>query len=117
MSPETAGLQRSFALDSDILAPGSALNVDLSGSMSGTLKNPTFRGAFAIVQGEYQGTTLPDLRGRFGYADRELVTHVDALRNGGATLFLTTLTRARAPIASWPDLSVSIRRMSRRTEA
>ena len=32
MSPETAGLQRSFALDSDILAPGSAVNVDLSGS-------------------------------------------------------------------------------------
>jgi hypothetical protein len=32
MSPETAGLQRSFALDSDILAPGSAFNVDLSGS-------------------------------------------------------------------------------------
>jgi len=32
MSPDTAGLQRSFALDSHILAPGSALNVDLSGS-------------------------------------------------------------------------------------
>lgn len=32
MSPEVANLQRSFALDSDILAPGSAVNVDLSGS-------------------------------------------------------------------------------------
>ena len=32
MSPETASLQRSFALDSQILAPGSALNVDLSAS-------------------------------------------------------------------------------------
>ena len=32
MSPETAGLQRSFALDSDVLAPGSAFNVDLNGS-------------------------------------------------------------------------------------
>jgi translocation and assembly module TamB len=61
-------------------------NIDLSGSMTGTLKNPSFRGAFAIVQGEYQGTTLPDLRGRFGYADRELVTHIDALRNGGAAM-------------------------------
>ena len=70
-------------LQSDLGLKG---NVDLSGSMSGTLKNPTFRGAFAIVQGEYQGTTLPDLRGRFGYADRELVTHVDALRNGGAAM-------------------------------
>ena len=32
MSPETAGLQQSFALDSDILAPGSAVNVDLAHS-------------------------------------------------------------------------------------
>jgi hypothetical protein len=32
VSPETAGLQRSFALDSAILAPGSAVNVDLSAS-------------------------------------------------------------------------------------
>jgi translocation and assembly module TamB len=60
--------------------------VDLSGTMTGTLKNPGFRGAFAILEGEYQGTTLPDLRGRFGYADQELVTHVDALRNGGAAM-------------------------------
>jgi translocation and assembly module TamB len=70
-------------LESDLGLKGT---VDLSGAMSGTLKNPSFRGAFAIVQGEYQGTTLPDLRGRFGYADRELVTHVDALRNGGAAM-------------------------------
>ena len=70
-------------LQSDLGLKG---NVDLSGAMTGTLKNPTFRGAFAIVQGEYQGTTLPDLRGRFGYSDRELVTHIDALRNGGAAM-------------------------------
>ena len=30
MSPETAGLQQSFALDSDILAPGSAINLELA---------------------------------------------------------------------------------------
>jgi translocation and assembly module TamB len=70
-------------LQSDLGLKGT---VDLSGSMSGTLKNPTFRGAFSIVQGEYQGTTLPDLRGRFGYANRELVTDIDALRNGGAAM-------------------------------
>ena len=40
-----------------------------------------------------------------------------ACLNGGATLFLTTLTRTRLPIASAPSLSVSIRRMSSRTEA
>jgi translocation and assembly module TamB len=70
-------------LQSDLGLKGT---VDLSGAMSGTLRNPSFRGAFAIVQGEYQGTTLPDLRGRFGYSDRALVTHVDALRNGGAAM-------------------------------
>ena len=40
-----------------------------------------------------------------------------AMRNGGATLFLTTLTLARLPITSVPSLIESMRRMSRRTEA
>ena len=40
-----------------------------------------------------------------------------ACRNGGATLFLTTLTRARDPMASVPFLIVSMRRISIRTEA
>src|SRR5665647_2550944 len=40
-----------------------------------------------------------------------------ACLNGGAILFLTTLTRVRLPTASVPSLRVSIRRMSRRTEA
>ena len=35
----------------------------------------------------------------------------------GATLFLTTFTRTRFPIASTPSFSVSMRLMSRRTEA
>jgi len=37
--------------------------------------------------------------------------------NGGATLFFTTRTRTRLPTASVPSLSVSMRRMSSRTEA
>ncbi len=40
-----------------------------------------------------------------------------ACLNGGATLFLTTLTRVRLPIASTPSLSVSIRLTSSLTEA
>lgn len=79
-------------LESDLGLRG---NVDLSGAMSGTLRNPSFRGAFAIVNGEYQGTSLPDLRGRFGYANRELVTNVDALRNGGAAM---ATIAARLPV-------------------
>ena len=67
-------------LESDLELSGL---VNVSGTMSGTLDNPAFRGAFGITKGEYQGTTLPELHGRFGYVNRELVTHIDALRNGG----------------------------------
>src|SRR5581483_11238460 len=45
------------------------------------------------------------------------MTSNSACLNGGATLFFATLTRTRLPIASRPSLSVSIRRMSSRTEA
>lgn len=40
-----------------------------------------------------------------------------ATKNGGATLFFTTLTRVRFPINSLPTFSDSIRLISRRTEA
>ncbi len=40
-----------------------------------------------------------------------------ACLNGGATLFLTTLTRVRLPTGSVPSLRVSMRRTSSRTEA
>src|SRR3954464_9313095 len=39
-----------------------------------------------------------------------------ACLNGGATLFLTTLTPVRLPTISSPSLSVSMRRTSRRTQ-
>ena len=39
-----------------------------------------------------------------------------ACLKGGATLFLTTLTRVRLPTTSAPSLIDSIRRMSRRTD-
>ena len=40
-----------------------------------------------------------------------------ASRNGGATLFLTTLTLVRLPVTSVPSLIAPMRRMSMRTEA
>ncbi len=55
----------------------------LHGHMSGSLSDPSFRGAFGLVQGTYNGSVLPELRGRFGYADQQLVLHGDMLRNGG----------------------------------
>ena len=54
--------------------------------MSGTLQQPIFHGAFGITQGAYQGTTLPEMRGQFSYASRQLTTHIDALRMNGAAM-------------------------------
>ena len=45
------------------------------------------------------------------------MTSNSATRNGGDTLFFTTLTRTRLPTDSVPVLIVSTRRMSRRTDA
>jgi autotransporter translocation and assembly factor TamB len=70
-------------LQSDVPVTG---QVNLSGTMTGTLSSPGFRGAFGITQGIYNGTTLPEVHGQFGYANRELVTHVDMLRLDGVTM-------------------------------
>lgn len=67
----------------------------LHGTMAGTLRSPAFRGAFGLVNGVYNGTPVPDLRGRFGYADRELVAHIDALRATGESI---TKIDGRLPI-------------------
>ncbi len=55
----------------------------LRGTMTGTLANPAFRGAFGTVNTTYNGQAVPELLGRFAYADQQLVTHVDATRKGG----------------------------------
>jgi translocation and assembly module TamB len=67
----------------------------LHGTMSGTLRNPAFRGAYGLVQGTYNGTPVPDLRGTFGYASDLLVSHAEALGRTGAPI---TLIDARLPI-------------------
>jgi autotransporter translocation and assembly factor TamB len=79
-------------LQSDLALTGTA---DLSGRMSGTLRDPTFNGAFALLNGVYNGTALPLLRGRFGYADRQLVSHLEAFRDNGAAM---AVADARLPI-------------------
>ena len=69
-------------VQTDVAASGL---VTMRATMAGTLSNPSFRGAFGLVQGTYNGTPVPALRARFGYADRELVTHVEALRTDTVT--------------------------------
>jgi translocation and assembly module TamB len=65
------------------------------GIMTGTLSKPAFRGAYGLVQGTYNGTPVPNLRGTFGYADELLVTHAEALRVTGESL---AVVDARLPI-------------------
>ncbi len=60
--------------------------ISLHGTMGGTTTTPAFRGDFALTKATYNDTPVPDLVGRFGYADRQLVTHVDAKRKGGVIM-------------------------------
>jgi len=100
-----------FTLDVDNFPVANVLDlvqtdVDVTGvatmhaTMNGTLSNPAFRGAFGMIEGKYNGAPLPDLRARFGYADRELVTHVDMVRASGQPMVVAD---ARLPI----DLAMS----------
>jgi hypothetical protein len=65
------------------------------GMMTGTLSDPGFRGAFGIVYGTYNGTKVPITRGTFAYADRQLTSHLDLLRDDGRTM---AVGDARIPI-------------------
>jgi translocation and assembly module TamB len=60
--------------------------ITLHGTMAGTLGAPAFRGTFGVAHGTYNGTAVPELLGRFGYADRQLVAHMDALRATGTSM-------------------------------
>jgi translocation and assembly module TamB len=65
------------------------------GTMTGTLADPAFRGAFGLVQGTYNDTKVPLLRGTFAYADRQLTSHLDLLRDNGKSM---AVGDARIPI-------------------
>jgi translocation and assembly module TamB len=69
--------------------------ITLHGTMNGTLANPAFKGAYGLVQGTYNGTPAPDLRGTFAYADKQLVTHAEAVRSTGPSM---AVLDARLPI-------------------
>jgi translocation and assembly module TamB len=69
--------------------------ISVHGTMGGTTNTPAFRGDFGLTKGIYNGTPVPDLVGRFGYADRQLVAHVDATRNNAQPMMTVD---ARVPI-------------------
>jgi autotransporter translocation and assembly factor TamB len=53
------------------------------GSIEGTMRNPTFQGAAGLVQGNYNGSVIPDFQSTFTYANASLRAHAEAVRAGG----------------------------------
>lgn len=60
------------------------------GSMRGTLAAPTLTGALGVTGGMYKGDTVPDLRGTFNYARRDLTAHLDLLHRSGSPMATVT---------------------------
>lgn len=58
--------------------------VTARGVIEGTPANPTFRGAFGMIDGSYNGSVIPDFQSTIRYADRSLVAHAEARRTTGA---------------------------------
>ena len=71
-------------------------NLTLHGTMSGTLTSAGIsRRTFALANGKYNKTVVPELSGRIGYADRAIVGHVDLLRKTGLAM---AVVDGRVPI-------------------
>jgi translocation and assembly module TamB len=52
------------------------------GVLEGSMRDPRFRGAAGLVNGNYNGSVIPDFQGTFRYANASLTAHVEALRTG-----------------------------------
>jgi translocation and assembly module TamB len=58
----------------------------LEGRLRGTLRSPRFDGAAAVINAQYRGGPIPNLRTTFRYADQQLTLRGDAMRLTGAPL-------------------------------
>lgn len=54
------------------------------GVLEGSMRDPRFRGAAGLVNGNYNGSIIPDFQGTFRYANASLTAHVEAIRAGRA---------------------------------
>jgi hypothetical protein len=53
------------------------------GVLEGPIRNPRFRGAAGLVNGNYNGSVIPDFQSTFRYANSSLIAHAEALRKDG----------------------------------
>jgi translocation and assembly module TamB len=83
---EVSGLQIGDVvglLQSDVAARGSIV---LDARLTGTRAAPKLRGAMGVVNVNYQGAPLPDLRATMEYADRRLESHAELSRGEASPL-------------------------------
>ncbi|HJQ19083.1 MAG TPA: translocation/assembly module TamB domain-containing protein [Gemmatimonadaceae bacterium] len=66
--------------------------VTARGVLEGPLSDPRFRGAAGLVNGNYNGSVIPDFQSTFTYASQSLVAHAEALRKGGAPTVVADAT-------------------------
>lgn len=65
------------------------------GTVRGTMASPSFQGAAGLTTASLNETPLPDLRGRFAYADRVLTSNVEAVEPTG---YVVAKGRAVVPV-------------------
>jgi translocation and assembly module TamB len=53
------------------------------GVLEGNLKDPRFRGAAGLVNGNYNGSVIPNFQSTFTYANSSLVAHAEAIGRTG----------------------------------
>lgn len=62
------------------------------GMLEGTMRDPRFRGAAGLVNGNYNGSVIPDFQSTFGYASASLTAHVEALSKTGTPAVVANAT-------------------------
>lgn len=76
-------------LQSDVSLTGV---VTLRGVLQGTMSDPRFRGAVGLVNGNYNGSVIPNVQGTFSYANAALTTHLEAVRGSGMPSLVANAT-------------------------
>jgi translocation and assembly module TamB len=62
------------------------------GVLEGTMSDPRFRGAAGLVNGNYNGSVIPNFQGTFRYANASLAAHVEAIRRAGGPAVVADAT-------------------------
>ena len=62
------------------------------GRLEGTLQDPHFQGAAGLVNGNYNGSVIPNFQSTFSYANSSLVARIEALRANGSSSVVANAT-------------------------